>query len=63
MKKTLLIKEGTLGGLVRITPLLRALKGDISWLTLFERHANIAGASCGAHYSIAEFKEHPKDQI
>ena len=32
--KTLIVKEGTLGGLVRITPLLRVLKGDIYWLTL-----------------------------
>ena len=60
MKKTLLIKEGTLGGLVRITPLLRALKGDISWLTL-SSVTQILPARHAVHIiDIAEFKEHPK---
>jgi len=58
--KTLIVKEGTLGGLVRITPLLRALRGDIYWLTLADIKAVLPRRHVVHVIDINRFRKNPR---
>jgi heptosyltransferase-2 len=60
MKKILIIKEGTLGGLVRITPLLRVLKGNVYWLTLPGIKSILPAGNKVHVIDINKFREDPK---
>lgn len=58
--KTLIVKEGTLGGLVRITPLLRVLTGDIYWLTLEDVKRILPRRNAVHIIDIDKFRKNPK---
>ena len=60
MNKILIIKEGTLGGLVRITPLLMALHGEIFWLTLGDIKFILSVGHKVHIIDIDKFKKNPR---
>jgi heptosyltransferase-2 len=58
--KTLIVKEGTLGGLVRLTPLFSVLKGEIYWLTLPDAAALLPQGSTVKIINIKDFEKNPE---
>lgn len=58
--RTLIVKEGTLGGLVRLTPLFRVLEGEVYWLTLPEAAALLPAGTPVKILDINAFKKKPE---